>query len=91
MAEQGKVRQPAPGEGTGGGGPDQAAGDGQGCAEGGHYEDASQAVQGSEEHVDVVERKVIDEVDSVVTEGHIYPRVLGGRTMKQGFKPYHNS
>ena len=39
----------------------------------------------------MVERKVIDEVDSVVTEGHIYPRVLGGSTMKQGFKPYHNS
>ena len=37
------------------------------------------------------ERKVMDEVDSVVTEGHIYPRVLGGSTMKQGFKPYHNS
>ena len=32
-------------------------------------------------------KKVIDEVDSAVTscQGHIYPRVLGGSMVKQGF------
>ena len=38
-------------------------------------------------------KKVIDEVDSAVTscQGHIYPKLLGGSMVKQGFKPYHNS